>query len=115
VKADGASVTVLVRSAGSDPADQLNPAVVAAMSEWGIDLRREFPEPFTDEAVQAADAVVTWARRAGRTSSATVSGWVVTVVCLIAANTWLYLAAPIIPAAMSRPGAVAFAIGMVIL
>jgi arsenate reductase (thioredoxin) len=48
-----------VRSAGSDPADQLNPAVVAAMAEWGIDLSREFPKPLTDEVVQAADAVIT--------------------------------------------------------
>jgi arsenate reductase (thioredoxin) len=51
--------TVHVRSAGSDPADQINPAVVAAMAEWGIDLAREFPKPLTDEVVQAADAVIT--------------------------------------------------------
>jgi arsenate reductase (thioredoxin) len=50
---------VHVRSAGSDPADQINPAVVAAMDEWGIDLSREFPKPLTDEVVRAADAVVT--------------------------------------------------------
>jgi protein-tyrosine-phosphatase len=50
---------VHVRSAGSDPADQLNPAVVAAMAEWGIDLAREFPKPLTDEVVKAADAVIT--------------------------------------------------------
>jgi L-amino acid N-acyltransferase YncA/protein-tyrosine-phosphatase/DNA-binding transcriptional ArsR family regulator len=50
---------VHVRSAGSDPADQINPAVVAAMAEWGIDLSREFPKPLTDEVVQAADAVIT--------------------------------------------------------
>src|SRR5919199_211546 len=50
---------VHVRSAGSDPADQLNPAVVAAMAEWGIDLAGEFPKPLTDELVQAADAVIT--------------------------------------------------------
>jgi arsenate reductase (thioredoxin) len=50
---------VHMRSAGSDPADQINPAVVAAMAEWGIDLGREFPKPLTDEVVQAADAVVT--------------------------------------------------------
>jgi len=48
-----------VRSAGSDPADELNPAVVAAMAEWNIDLGREFPKPLTDEVVQAADAVIT--------------------------------------------------------
>jgi arsenate reductase len=50
---------VHVRSAGSDPAERINPAVVAAMAEWGMDLAREFPKPLTDEVVQAADAVVT--------------------------------------------------------
>jgi arsenate reductase len=50
---------VHVRSAGSAPADQINPAVIAAMAEWGIDLSREFPKPLTDEVVQAADAVIT--------------------------------------------------------
>jgi arsenate reductase (thioredoxin) len=50
---------VHVRSAGSDPGDQINPAVVAAMDEWGIDLSREFPKPLTDEFVRAADAVIT--------------------------------------------------------
>ncbi len=48
-----------VRSAGSDPADRLNPAVVAAMAEVGIDLSREFPKPLTDQAVKAADVVIT--------------------------------------------------------
>ena len=50
---------VVVRSAGSDPADRLNPAVVAAMAEVGIDLSREFPKPLTDEVVRAADIVIT--------------------------------------------------------
>jgi protein-tyrosine-phosphatase/DNA-binding transcriptional ArsR family regulator len=50
---------VHVRSAGSDPADQINPAVIAAMAEAGVDLSREFPKPLTDEVVQAADAVIT--------------------------------------------------------
>jgi len=50
---------VLVRSAGSDPADRVNPAVIDAMAEIGIDLSKEFPKPLTDEAVRAADAVVT--------------------------------------------------------
>jgi arsenate reductase (thioredoxin) len=50
---------VHVRSAGSDPADQVNPAVAAAMAEWGIDLSREFPKPLTDESVKAADVVIT--------------------------------------------------------
>jgi arsenate reductase len=50
---------VHVRSAGSDPADQVNPNVVQAMAELGIDIGKEFPKPMTDEVVQAADAVVT--------------------------------------------------------
>ena len=50
---------VRVRSAGSAPGDAINPAVVAAMGELGIDLSREFPKPLTDESVRAADAVVT--------------------------------------------------------
>ena len=48
-----------MRSAGSAPADQINPDVVAAMSELGIDVSKEFPKPMTDEVVQAADAVIT--------------------------------------------------------
>jgi arsenate reductase (thioredoxin) len=50
---------VHVRSAGSAPADQINPHVVAAMAELGIDIGKEFPKPMTDEVVQAADSVVT--------------------------------------------------------
>ncbi len=50
---------VHVRSAGSMPAHELNPAVVAAMAELGIDLGQEFPKPLTDDVVQAADVVVT--------------------------------------------------------
>jgi arsenate reductase (thioredoxin) len=50
---------VHVRSAGSDPADRINPNVVTAMSELGIDIGKEFPKPMTDEVVQAADAVIT--------------------------------------------------------
>jgi arsenate reductase (thioredoxin) len=50
---------VHVRSAGSDPGDKINPAVAAAMDEWGIDLSKEFPKPLTDEFVQAADVVIT--------------------------------------------------------
>ncbi len=48
-----------VRSAGSDPADQINPAVVEAMREVGVDMTQEFPKPLTDEVVQAADVVIT--------------------------------------------------------
>ena len=51
--------TAHARSAGSLPADQLNPAVVTAMSELGLDLSEAFPKPLTDEVVQAADVVVT--------------------------------------------------------
>jgi arsenate reductase len=50
---------VQVRSAGSDPAEEINPAVVAAMAEVGVDLSPEHPKPLTDEAVRGADAVVT--------------------------------------------------------
>jgi arsenate reductase len=50
---------ILVRSAGSTPADSINPAVVAAMAELGLDLTQEFPKPLTTEAVQAADVVIT--------------------------------------------------------
>ncbi len=45
--------TVLVRSAGSDPAAEVNPVVVEAMAELGIDLSRELPKPLTDEVVRA--------------------------------------------------------------
>lgn len=51
--------SVTVRSAGSTPADEINPAVIAVMDELGIDLSREFPKPLTDEAVQGADVVIT--------------------------------------------------------
>ncbi len=50
---------VHVRSAGSTPADEINPAAVAAMAELGIDLSQEFPKPLTDEFVTAADVVIT--------------------------------------------------------
>ena len=48
-----------VRSAGSDPADRVNPLVVEAMAELGLDMSEEFPKPLTDEVVRAADAVIT--------------------------------------------------------
>jgi len=48
-----------VRSAGSDPGEQVNPAVVEAMEELGVDMGEEFPKPLTDEAVRAADVVIT--------------------------------------------------------
>jgi arsenate reductase (thioredoxin) len=46
-------------SGGSDPTSQMNPAAVAAMAEIGIDISAEFPKPWTDEIVRAADVVVT--------------------------------------------------------
>jgi arsenate reductase (thioredoxin) len=48
-----------VRSAGSDPAADLNPVVVQALSEIGVDTGEEFPKPLTDEVVRAADVVIT--------------------------------------------------------
>ena len=60
---------VEVRSAGSLPADQVNPAAVAAMLELGIDLSAEQPKVLTTDAVRASDVVITmgcaggpWAR-----------------------------------------------------
>ncbi len=50
---------VHVRSAGSEPADRINPVVREAMKEVGVDLDKEFPKPLTDEVVRAADAVIT--------------------------------------------------------
>lgn len=50
---------VTVYSGGSEPADQINPAAVEAMAEVGIDITAEFPKPWTDEIVRAADVVVT--------------------------------------------------------
>ena len=54
-----ASERVQVRSAGSQPAEQLNPAVVEAMREIGVDISREFPKPLTGAMVKAADVVIT--------------------------------------------------------
>ena len=46
-------------SGGSEPGNEINPSAVAAMAEVGIDITGEFPKPWTDEIVQAADVVVT--------------------------------------------------------
>ncbi len=46
-------------SGGSEPGNQVNPAAIAAMAEVGIDISEEFPKPWTDEIVRAADVVVT--------------------------------------------------------
>jgi protein-tyrosine-phosphatase len=50
---------VTVRSAGSAPADQLNPDVLTAMAELGLDLTAARPKPLTGDAVEAADVVIT--------------------------------------------------------
>jgi arsenate reductase len=50
---------VTVRSAGSEPADRINPRVVAVMEEIGLDVSREHPKPLTGDAVQSADVVIT--------------------------------------------------------
>jgi arsenate reductase len=50
---------VQVRSAGSAPAEEVHPQVIEAMREVGVDLSQEFPKPLEDEAVRAADVVVT--------------------------------------------------------
>ena len=50
---------VHVRSAGSAPGDEINPAVLEAMADVGVDLGDAFPKPLTNEVVQAADVVIT--------------------------------------------------------
>jgi len=50
---------IQVRSAGSAPGEQINPAAITVMEELGVDMSQEFPKPLTDEAVRAADVVVT--------------------------------------------------------
>jgi protein-tyrosine-phosphatase len=54
-----AAGAVHVRSAGSAPADEINPAVREAMAEIGLDISQEFPKPLTDDVVRAADVVIT--------------------------------------------------------
>ncbi len=49
----------LAWSGGSDPDPEINPAAVQAMADVGIDITGEYPKPFTDEIVQAADVVIT--------------------------------------------------------
>lgn len=46
-------------SGGSEPADEINPAAIAAMAEIGIDIARNRPKPWTDASVQTADVIVT--------------------------------------------------------
>ena len=47
-----------VFTGGSEPGDELNPVVIDAMTEVGIDIRDEFPKPWTDEVVRAVDMVI---------------------------------------------------------
>jgi len=56
---DIAGDRIEVRSAGSVPADQINPVAVDAMGELGIDITAEQPKVLTTEAVQASDVVIT--------------------------------------------------------
>jgi arsenate reductase len=50
---------VEVLSAGSEPGDQINPAVAQILIERGLDPSKEFPKPLTDEIARAADVIVT--------------------------------------------------------
>jgi protein-tyrosine-phosphatase len=50
---------VVVRSAGSEPGDAINPAVAQVLAERGLDVSKEFPKPLTDEAARAADIIIT--------------------------------------------------------
>lgn len=50
---------VIVRSAGSAPGEEVNPSVVAALAELGIDISAETPKPLTDASAAVADVIVT--------------------------------------------------------
>ena len=54
-----AGEAALALSGGSEPGPEVNPVAVEAMAEVGIDIAKEFPKPWTEEAVRAADVVVT--------------------------------------------------------
>lgn len=56
---DMAGEGIVVRSAGSEPAESLNPAVVVVMAEIGIDISKEFPKPLTYENAREADVIIT--------------------------------------------------------
>ena len=60
----GSSITLagdngVAWSGGSEPGNEINASAIQVMAEVGIDIAREFPKPWTDEIVQAADVVVT--------------------------------------------------------
>ncbi|WP_040854665.1 arsenate reductase ArsC [Nocardia niigatensis] len=46
-------------SGGSEPGDEINPAAISAMAELGIDIAREYPKPWTEEILRAADVIIT--------------------------------------------------------
>jgi len=50
---------VVVRSAGSAPGEEINPAVAQILAERGLDVSKEFPKPLTDEAARSADVIIT--------------------------------------------------------
>ena len=50
---------MVVRSAGSAPGEEINPAVAQLLTERGLDVSKEFPKPLTDEAARAADVIIT--------------------------------------------------------
>jgi len=50
---------IVVRSAGSSPGDDINPAVAQVLAERGLDVSKEFPKALTDEAARAADIIIT--------------------------------------------------------
>ena len=50
---------VVVRSAGSAPGEQINPAIAELLVERGLDVSKEFPKPLTDEAARSADVIIT--------------------------------------------------------
>jgi arsenate reductase len=50
---------IVVRSAGSAPGDDINPAVAEILTERGLDVSKEFPKPLTDEAALSADVIIT--------------------------------------------------------
>ena len=56
--ADLSGGRIKVRSAGSAPGNEINPQVVIAMEELGLDMSRQFPKPLTDDFVRAADVVI---------------------------------------------------------
>jgi protein-tyrosine-phosphatase len=58
-RTDLAADRAIAWSGGSEPGIEVNPAAVAAMAERGIDISGEYPKPWTDEVVRAADVVVT--------------------------------------------------------